>query len=158
MWLNDPHEPEDWRWWDGLRWTGAVRFAEDIADEVLPLAGPTPPSSSGPAVSPAVEPRRKTTKQRLRDLDQKVVLGGERGQNLNGQPWRLQRRFQRLGDLRRRELAEIVRQTGRPSSISATADGRLVQWQALSTTGAYHLAAEFDRDDRCIGITHESYS
>lgn len=158
-WLNDPHEPGDWRWWDGLRWTGAARFAEDLADAALPPAGPAPTSPAHKqGAIPTVEVSKKTAKQRLRELDQKLVLGGKRGQNLNGQPLRLQRRFQRLGDLRGRDLAEVVRLTGRPSSISATPGGRLVQWQAAASTGGYHLAAEFDEENRCIGITHESHS
>jgi hypothetical protein len=150
-WLPDPHDKTVERWWDGLRWTGATKPAE-----VTPAAAPRGPAAAPAA--PAPPAGRRSTARRLRDLDQKVVGRGDKGQDLSGQPWRLQRRFQKLGSVQGLTLADIIKATGRPSSISALPNGQLVQWQAIASTGGYHLAAEFDAEGRCTGITHESSS
>ena len=63
----------------------------------------------------------------------------------------LQSKFQRLGVLAGRNRAEIEAVVGTPSSVSATANGRVVcQWMA---TG-YHIALLF-AGDSCEGVSHE---
>ena len=48
---------------------------------------------------------------------------------------------------------EIVDACGAPTSVSSMGDGeKLCQWMATS----YHIALLFDKDDVCIGISHES--
>lgn len=63
----------------------------------------------------------------------------------------LNAKFVALGILKGRTKAEIVAAVGPPSSISQTVDGQLLQW---IETG-YHIALRFDRDEICLGVTHE---
>jgi hypothetical protein len=64
---------------------------------------------------------------------------------------RLQQQFVSLGQLPGKTKAEIIAAVGQPSSMSATADGKvLLQW--IST--GYHIALLFDGES-CLGITHE---
>lgn len=65
----------------------------------------------------------------------------------------LNQKFVSLGTLQGKTLAEITAVCGQPSSVSITATGTLRQWIA---TG-YHIALLFDKDDMCVGITHESH-
>ncbi|HEV2890988.1 MAG TPA: hypothetical protein VGX28_11505 [Frankiaceae bacterium] len=102
-----------------------------------PAAPPPAPAAPRAPVAPAAPARRG------------------RVPNLSGQPWRLQRRFQKLGDLRRRTPDEITAATGRPSAVSAAVAGTLVRWRAIASTG-YHIALELDADERCLGVTFES--
>jgi len=76
--------------------------------------------------------------------------------SLSDQPRRLQRRFRQLGDLRGRWLDDIVQATGRPSSLSSTPTGRLVQWQAAAATGSYRITLEFDGADRCVRVIDDT--
>lgn len=64
----------------------------------------------------------------------------------------LQRKFADLGDLRGKTRAEIISAVGPPNSVTAMADGALVQW----LTPGYHVALLFDDADVCLGVSHES--
>ena len=48
---------------------------------------------------------------------------------------------------------EVVAALGSPKSVSPAGDGgKLCQWIETS----YHIALLFDKDDICVGITHEA--
>ena len=65
----------------------------------------------------------------------------------------LKYKFEQLGIIQGKTLAEITAVVGLPNSISAISEGKILrQWQA---TG-YHIALLFDSNDICEGITHVS--
>lgn len=65
----------------------------------------------------------------------------------------LKKRFVALGSLKGRRRKEIVKAVGQPAQETPLPDGRvLLQWRA---TG-YHIALAFEKDGRCIGVTHEN--
>lgn len=66
-----------------------------------------------------------------------------------------QNRFVRLGDIRGRTVAEIVKAVGKPTSVSSTATGQLYQWIKTGLFGSYHYAIAFDQEGRAIGYTHQ---
>ena len=64
-------------------------------------------------------------------------------------------KFVKLGNIRSRPIAEIVRKVGQPTSISAMADGQLYQWIKTGIFGSYHYAISVDADGNAIGYTHQ---
>jgi hypothetical protein len=65
----------------------------------------------------------------------------------------LRSRFVALGSVKGRRRREIVKAVGEPSQETPLPDGKvLLQWRA---TG-YHIALAFEKDGRCIGVTHEN--
>jgi len=65
----------------------------------------------------------------------------------------LKYKFEQLGIIQGKTLAEIIDVVGLPNSISALSGGKILrQWLA---TG-YHIALLFNGNDICEGITHVS--
>jgi hypothetical protein len=65
---------------------------------------------------------------------------------------RLRKQFVLLGSLKGRTRREIVKAVGEPATETALPDGRTpLQWR---TTG-YHIALVFEKNGRCLGVTHE---
>ncbi len=65
----------------------------------------------------------------------------------------LRRRFIVLGSVKGRPRREIEKAVGPASQVTDLPDGRtLLQWRA---TG-YHIALVFEKDGRCVGVTHEN--
>jgi hypothetical protein len=65
----------------------------------------------------------------------------------------LRKRFVALGSLKGRTRREIEKAVGEPAQETPMPDGRtLLQWRA---TG-YHIALVFERNGRCVGVTHEN--
>lgn len=71
----------------------------------------------------------------------------------------LNERFVRIGTLAGRTREEIERVVGQPTSISAMADGALLQWMetraGFLSASSYHIALTFDNDGICTGVSHE---
>jgi hypothetical protein len=65
------------------------------------------------------------------------------------------RKFVALGNIRGVPIEKIIKRVGRPSSISATADGQLYQWVKTGIFGGYHYAISVDREGNAIGFTHQ---
>ncbi|BDF59484.1 hypothetical protein CE91St36_23010 [Christensenellaceae bacterium] len=65
----------------------------------------------------------------------------------------LHKRFLKLGTLKGKTFEEIRRVVGMPNSISTNEEGLTVkQWMQQH----YHIVLIFDKNDICLGVTHES--
>ena len=65
----------------------------------------------------------------------------------------LHKQFRALGSLKGRSRKEIEKAVGPAAQETELPDGRiLLQWRA---TG-YHIAIVFEKDGRCVGVTHEN--
>lgn len=65
-------------------------------------------------------------------------------------------KFVKLGNIRGRPIAEIVKRVGPPNSISSTGNGQLYQWIKTSAFfGSYHYAISVDAEGNAIGYTHQ---
>lgn len=65
----------------------------------------------------------------------------------------LHRRFVVLGSLKGRTRREIEKGVGPASQETPLPDGRtLLQWRAAG----YHIALMFEKNGRCVGVTHEN--
>jgi hypothetical protein len=63
--------------------------------------------------------------------------------------------FVDLGDIRGKPEEEIIAAVGPPTSISATPEGKLLQWMLVGEVGGYHYAILFDLEGKAIGYTHQ---
>jgi len=65
----------------------------------------------------------------------------------------LRKQFVALGSLKGRTRKEIEKAVGPAAQETVLPDGRiLLQWRA---TG-YHIAIVFEKNGRCVGVTHEN--
>lgn len=68
----------------------------------------------------------------------------------------LKKKFVQLGTLPGRHKDEILAVVGPVTTFSATGAGKSVlQWQRVSSTGAYHIALLFSAENVCEAVTHE---
>ena len=65
------------------------------------------------------------------------------------------RKLVALGNIRGVPIEKIIKRVGRPSSISATADGQLYQWIKTGIFGGYHYAISVDQEGNAMGYTHQ---
>jgi hypothetical protein len=65
----------------------------------------------------------------------------------------LKKQFVALGSLKGRSRRDIEKAVGPAAQETSLPEGKvLLQWRA---TG-YHIALAFEKDGRCIGVTHEN--
>jgi hypothetical protein len=60
-------------------------------------------------------------------------------------------KFDSLGTLKGKTKEEIMRVAGTPTSVSAMANGQLLQW----LKAGYHISLLFDGSGICQGVSHE---